>query len=346
MQSTSLAVPFSAASPPLLATGYDGGNGSVKLVIDNAEVRIPSYIQPLHGEIYDVPDSNEGSLIEYLSGDHPDLIGQRWLTGSCAYLSNPQGYARVVDHRAGKIQYGLQLFFGALGTMSHRARWNLSVVASLQDAQAFGTQLSKSLQGQHSIRVNNKGVTHVDLSVSTVIEEGAGAVVSALASNLIEPKTQNIFIDLGCGTIISSVFGAGGKLIARKVTSGGVDALIEAIAKNIDTRRQLMKEGDRHLIRAGIESSSFEYGTTGWNFRQIYNAELKPWVSQNLATAFKAVDPWREQSNSIVAIGGGSQLPAIAQLLASQKIVVATDGTWINARGLSRLAQIKLRREG
>ena len=55
--------------------------------------------------------------------------------------------------------------------------------------------------------------------------------------------------------------------------------LIEAIAKNTDTRRQLMKEGNRHLIQAGIESGSFEYGITGWNLRQIYNTELKPWVS-------------------------------------------------------------------
>ncbi|MBD1889688.1 hypothetical protein [Coleofasciculus sp. FACHB-SPT9] len=71
----------------------------------------------------------------------------------------------------------------------------------------------------------------INLSASAVLEEGAGAVVSALASSTNQPKTQNIFIDLGNSTIISSVFGSGGKLVARKVTSGGVDALIEAIAK-------------------------------------------------------------------------------------------------------------------
>ncbi|MBD1889336.1 hypothetical protein [Coleofasciculus sp. FACHB-SPT9] len=344
MQSTTQAVPFSGVSPPLLAVGYDGGNGSIKLIVDSAEVRIPSYVQPLHGEIYDVPESAEGSLIEYLSGDRTDLIGQRWLAGQSAYQVNPLGYSRTVDDRAGKIKYGLQLFLGALGTMSQRARWNLSVVASLQDSQAFGSQLQKTLEGQHSIRINHKGVSHIDLSVSAVVEEGSGAMVNALSLNLIQPKTQNIFIDLGNGTIISSVFGAGGKLVNRKVALGGVDALIEAIAKNLDTRRQLIKEGDRHLIRTGIENGTFQYGTTGWNFRQIYSTELKPWVSQNLAIAFKAIDPWREQSEAIVAIGGGSQLPAITQLLAARNIITSPDGSWLNARGLARLAQIKLKR--
>ncbi|MBD1889687.1 hypothetical protein [Coleofasciculus sp. FACHB-SPT9] len=101
----------------------------------------------MHSEIYDIPESSEGSLIEYLAGDRSDLIGQRWLTGHPAYQNNPQGYARTVDDGAGKVKYGLQLFLGALGTLPHRARWNLSVVASIQDAQAFGTELKESLQG-------------------------------------------------------------------------------------------------------------------------------------------------------------------------------------------------------
>ncbi|MBD1890492.1 hypothetical protein [Coleofasciculus sp. FACHB-SPT9] len=346
MQTAPQLAPPPATSPPLLAVGYDGGNGSVKLIVDNAEIRIPSYVQPLHTEIYDVPESPEGSLIEYLAGDRSDLVSQRWFSGDVAYQYNPQSHQRVVDDRAGKIKLGLQLFLGALATLPHRSRWNLSVIASIQDAQLLGAELKELLQGQHSIRINGKGVSWIDLSVSAVIEEGTGAVVTALGCNLIQPKTQNIFLDLGNGTIISSVFGSGGKLIARKVTSGGVDALIEAIAKNIDTRRHLIREGDRHLIRAGIENGSFQYGTTGWNFRQVYNTELKPWVSQNLAAAFKSVDPWREQSDSVVAIGGGSQLPAIAQLLTARNIVTSSDGTWLNARGLARLAQIKLRREG
>jgi hypothetical protein len=105
-----------------------------------------------------------------------------------------------------------------------------------------------------------------------VKEEGQGAIAQATSTAVIDIKTQNILIDIGHGTIITSVFGIGGKLIARTVTPGGVSALIEAIAKNINTRRQLAKEGDRQIIRQGLESKAapFQYGTTGWNFRSVY----------------------------------------------------------------------------
>ena len=62
MQIDSQALPKIGSAIPLLAAGYDGGNGSIKLVIDNAEIRIPSYVQVLHGEIYNVPESKEGGV--------------------------------------------------------------------------------------------------------------------------------------------------------------------------------------------------------------------------------------------------------------------------------------------
>jgi hypothetical protein len=213
----------------------------------------------------------------------------------------------------------------------------------------FGKELTEAVVGHHDISINdNLASTRVEIDVLGVREEGQGAIVHAATTAVIDIKTQNILIDVGHGTIITSVFGIGGKLIARTVTSGGVSALIEAIAKNIDTRRQLAKEGDRQIIRQGIESKDapFKYGTTGWNFRSVYATELKPWVSQNLATALKSVDDWRETSASIIAIGGGSMLPAISQLLTLQGISTLDDGCWANARGLARLAQLKSRRAG
>ncbi|MBD1835688.1 hypothetical protein H6F61_24125 [Cyanobacteria bacterium FACHB-472] len=333
-----------ASSPPALPAGYDPGNGSVKLIIDGAEVLMPSYFAALHNEIYDVIESKQGSLIEYLGGDRADLIGQKWLTGCPAYQINPQGHQRVVDDISRKVKLGLQLLLGALGSLQHCPKWNLSIACSVQDAEVLGSELSKAIAGRHNIRINNKGVTSVEVAVSAVLEEGSGAVVSALASGLIKGQTQNIVLDFGNGTIISSIFAAGRKLIARKVTRGGVDCLIEAIAKNLNTRRQLLKEAHRHLIRVCIENQIFKYGTTTWNFRDVYNAELKPWVVANLATALKSVEAWRDQSDSIIAIGGGSQLPTINTLLGIQNIVTSYDAVWLNCRGLQRLAQIKLRR--
>lgn len=329
----------------VLPTGFDPGNGSAKLRIDGAEVRIPSLIQHLHADIYDVPQVKDGALITYHSGTRKDLEKTSWLVDQSAYVYNPIHCQKLVDDRAGKVNFGLQILLGAIGCLSSRQKWHLGLVLSIQDAKAFGNELAESIAGHHAISINNTSAAiHIDIDVLAVREEGEGAIISATSTGTINPKDQTILIDAGHGTLISSVFGAGGKLVKRTVTPGGVSALIDAIAQNIETRRQLKREGDRHLIRLAIESGSFQYGHTDWNLRGVYNTELKPWVISNLATALKAVDEYRESSASIVAIGGGSMLPAINQLLANQNIATLPDGSMANVRGLERIANIKLRR--
>lgn len=345
MQVTSQHAPTAASSNQILPAGYDGGNGSVKLVVDDAEIRIPSYFHLLREhELLEIPDSDQGSLIEYLSGDRPDLIGQRWLTGAPAYQHSPQGHQRVVDDKRGKLKFGLQMLLGALGTLPNNTDWNLFLTASIQDAQAFGGQLTETLKGQHTVLINGNLISRVTLNISAVQEEGVGAIITATVAGLVPPNSQVILLDIGHGTVISSVFGPKGKLLFRDVKRGGVDALVDAIARNLDTRRQLLDTGDRAIIRAGIERGDFEYGHSGWNFRSVYSLELAPWCQQILAPALKAIAPWRATSESIIAIGGGAQLPAISQLLAKQQISVVSDGTWANARGLLKLSQLKMRK--
>ncbi len=337
-------LPLTTANYQPLPTGFDGGYGSAKLIVENSEIRIPSYIQPLHKEIYEIPESDAGSLIEYISGNRDDLIGQRWFGGVPAYLNNPEGHLRVLDDRKGKTKFGLQLLLAALGSMPVRSNWNLALVASIQDAQALGVELAQSLKGNHSIRINGKSVSTVNINVLSVVEEGSGAIAQSIMSGTVPANAQTILLDIGHGTIISSLFGQKGKLISRDVKRLGVDILTEAIAKNLETRRYLTGEGDRQIIRNAIENNSFNYGTTGWNFRQVYNTELPHWVQSALAPALKAVAPWRATSDAVIAVGGGSQLPAIAQLLAKQGISVSPDGAWANCRGLVKIAQLKLQK--
>lgn len=318
-----------------LPVGFDGGNGSIKLVIDGQQIRCPSYILPVHGEVYDYPESG---FVEYVGGDRADLAGQRWFAGFSAYQQSPTSHLRTVDNRKGKLQYGLQMFLGGLSALPWRSSWQLSVVASIQDAQAFGSELKQLLQGFHSVRFNGlPDLTTISIDILTVTDEGVGAIAECRSE--INPNGQTLIYDFGAGTAIISVFGAKGKLINRKVTAGGVENLIDAIAKNLETRRQLATEGDRQIIRAGIEDGSFNYGQSGWNFRTVYDAELKPWVGSVLAVAIKAAAPWTPTSNSILAVGGGSQLPTISQLLVKHGITPIAEGCWVNARGLAAIAR-------
>lgn len=328
-----------ASDSQLLPVGVDCGNGNLKLIVDHAEVRTPSYVLPIHGDPYDIPAPIDGGFVEYLEGTRTDLTNQTWITGNPAYTQAPLACLRIVDDERGKIRYGLQMLLGGLATLSHRPLWRLWVVASIQDAKVFGADLKQALTGTHTVKLNGKHHTTVEIQVASVLEEGAGAIISNRAQ--IDADGQNILIDFGSGTTILSLFGAKGKLIDRRVHPAGVERLIDAISTNPETRKRLVQEGDRAVIRQAIENQSFDYGRISFNVRAIYDQELRPWVQSVLAPALKIAAPWMPTASTKLAIGGGSQLPGIAQLLARQEFVIASDGAWSNVRGLARIAQLQ-----
>lgn len=322
-----------------LPVGVDCGNGNLKLIVDHAEIRTPAYFLPIHDEPYDIPAAIEGGFVTYLEGTRSDLINQTWITGKPAYTQDPLACLRIVDDERGKIRYGLQMLLGGLATLSHRPLWRLLIVASIQDAKVFSAELRHAIIGTHTVKFNGKHHSTIEAQVVSVMEEGAGAILSNRAQ--IDADGQNILIDFGSGTTILSLVGAKGKLIDRRVYPAGVERLIDAIATNEETRKRLAQEGDRAVIRVGLENSSFNYGRIDWNFRAIYEHELRPWVQSVLAPALKIAAPWMPTASTKLVIGGGAQLPGIAQLLARQGFVIAQDGAWSNARGLARIAQLK-----
>ena len=333
-------LPSAANIRQSLPAGFDGGNGNTKLVLGDTEIRCPAYVLPIHSELYDVPLPVAGGLVEYVSGDRSDLMGQRWLSGFPAYQQSPNGCLRIVDDKRGKITYGLQTLLGSIATQPHQDFWHLSLVASIQDAQVFGADLKNVLKGGHTVKFNgSRQLSTVDISVQAVVEEGVGAIVTSRSD--IDPNGQTLLYDFGSGTCILSLFGAKGRLLDRKVSPGGVENLIDGIARNLEMRKAQAGEGDRQIIRAAIEDNSFNYGKTGWNFRSIYDVELKPWVQSTLAPALKAADPWTPSSSAILAIGGGSQLSTISQLLTNRGITPVAAGGWANARGLKTIAQLR-----
>ena len=335
----------SASRDHPLPTGYDCGNGITKLVLGDIEIRCPSYFLSLHRDLYEVPANHQGGLVEYLDGCREDLIGCRWLAGFPAYQKAPTAYFRTVDDKRGKLKFGLQMLLGCLSTLPHRDRWTLFLATSVHDAKNFGAEFSALLAGNHTVRFNgHRQTSQVSITIDRVFEEGVGAIVTARSE--IDLNGQTLLYDFGNGTCIVSVFGLKGALIERKVTPGGVEQLIDAIASHIDMRRQQSAEGDRQIIRAGIEDKTFRYGTSSWNFRSLYQTELVPWMQSAMAPALKAAAPWTPTSSAILAIGGGSELPTVRQLLIQKGIIPVVDGALAHVRGLYRLAQARLQEGG
>lgn len=321
--------------------GLDVGNGSTKFVTDTREILIPSYVHT----VYDIGSTDpELGLIEYLGGDRTDLIGSKWFAGKSAAQVAPLTFQRVVDDAKGKIRFALQLLTGAIETLPHQLRWRFAIVLSSQDSQTFGDELADAIQGVHSIRFRGTDVTQIEIEVLSVVEEGIGAI--AVASADIDIRGTVIVNDLGNGTLIASVF-QGGKLVDRKVILRGVEPLIDDIANHKETRKKLNNPARKDLIRAGIETKTFDYGNvavTQFNFEQIYIAELKEWIVSGLAQLLKATAEWSAGADASIAIGGGAQLPKITPLLVAKGITPIAESHWANARGLFKLAQLKLQK--
>lgn len=317
--------------------GWDCGNGYSKLHTSEGQILMPSYFkQIVETDKNDYESLGNGALIEYLQGDRTDLIGTKWLIGESAEIYYKQSFGRIVDDFKNKITYGLQMLLGAVALMPRQQNYNLFVVASLHDSQAFALDLKKALEGNHLAKFDGKDIVNICVSCQ-ITEEGVGALLVARA-----PGQQKVaLIDLGCGTVITSVF-EGNKLLqnSRKIDTVGVHHLCEAIANNLKTRRYLGKPANPHLIREGM-SRNFHYGTTNWEFSNIYADELKGWLSSCLVPAWKHLQARADDLDAVYLVGGGAMLPNVSAIAARQGIATIQNSQTANVEGLLKLAILK-----
>ena len=312
--------------------GLDVGNGAVKMYSALGENILESYVLYLSER---ATHANSG-YVEYLEGSRSDLSDKQWISGTNAYYQSQTGIIRVTDDPNGKAQLCLQLLLSTLTAQSHRPEWFLSIVASVHDGKVFGKAIKQALEGTHKVRMNSKDTT-VTIRVDKVYEEGSGV---AAALKPVYDFTNALLFDLGNGTAIVSAFN-GLQMSYRDVDpNAGVEKLIDAIATNELVRRHLLKPADRHLIRKGIEKNDFSYGTRndGWTFKDAYVAELPKWFEAGLKPFVKASETRIQSATAVIAVGGGSQLPGVKNLLAKRGISVPDKARWLNAKGLYMIA--------
>ena len=337
MVATLAKVPALAAHAKTSPMGIDVGNGILKIVSAAGEFRMDSYICYLRNRLSMAVNSG---YVEYLEGDRKDLVNQQWIGGINAYYHSPRGLARVTDSKTGKVELGLQLLLSGLAIMPYRPELNLAIVASIHDGKTLAAGVRQALNGSHIVRIQNKHC-QVTIEVIGILEEGTGAVIHYQH----QANFNNaILYDLGNGTLIVSSFNGLNMTHRSYSQNGGVESLIDAIAANDQVRSQLLREGDRHLIRAGIEDSSFGYGTQypGWTFTAAYKEELSRWLHTVLAPMVRPTEDRRASATALLAIGGGACLPGLADLLKVKNIQVLPDPQWANARGLYAYALRKV----
>lgn len=330
----------------ILPTGYDPGFGQTKLAVSGCrEVVIPAYYHPLAiNKPHNIPASRDGAYVTYLEGDREgELKDQSWLTGKPAYLMAPLRYTKLVDDRAGKHRLALELLLGALATQQPRDHWNLFVVPSVHDVETFGERLKSQIEGTHIVLFGaSDRVTTVAIEVPKVYEEGYGVCATRMLET--RQQLQRLVFDIGSGTIRVVAFGPSGNVLNEPETiKQGVDALIDAIAKHPDLREfEEGEEGDRHLIRQGIEQHTLTYGTTGFSFAEVYHTELAQWAKSVLLKAIKYARPYQKMADEVIAVGGGADLPGLQNTLTECGIIPVTESALLNVRGLKGLAHALL----
>ena len=354
----SLHQPFSAGigqNCPVIPVGCDVGAGLIKIAIDSngsqMRVRMPSKVVEIKTPLLDELSSKEGGHFYYHSGDRSDLIGKQFLLGDLANHYAPTSHIKLSDDPVLKAEYALHAVLGALATLPHRPEWNLFLVISTHSRELFKDKITSLLSGGHSVSFcgKDKVGTKVKISLGLVVPEGIGAYSQARYLGLIEPKANCVAIDLGTSTVIPQIFAPQGKLISHQPleVNGAID-LLDAIASDTELLKFLGsgKRGSVELIRLGIEDGSFLYGSRNFSFKGIYSKHLKTWLGDRIRLATKATSEWRDSAQSIVAWGGGVELPGVAQNLKSIGITPLPDGGWANAIGLQTMAQGLLARKG
>ena len=324
--------------------GIDSGNGRLKALSDTGyTVRLPSLLYFPQAQISPGQFDKESAFVVYEGGPRSDLWGKSWFVGREAYVMNPDSHISTSDDKEAKSKYCLELLLGAAAQVVTEKKADLTIALSIHDRDTFKEAVTSKLVGTHKVKLNNKSCD-LTITVKSLVDEGVGAYFELLATKRVNKSETVLLLDIGHGTIITSVFGSG-DMKFRKAYPLGVSNLYSAIAVNLDMRKALTgTPGNLQLIKQGIEREDFMYGNNrsiSFGFKNIYQAELKPWVSNSLVNVLASLSQWKNEASHLFCIGGGVQLPGIKGFLEKQHFACLDDSEWLNARGLLKIAQRK-----
>lgn len=293
--------------------GLDLGNGNIKVVADDFQERIPSYIDACGA-------SDAVGCVQY--------DNKSFCVGYGA--SQSQTGLPTSGDKAAKIDSIEKLYLGALAHLKDLpAKMKTQIVVSSHAWESHKEVIKNNLEKQQSVILSGQ-VVDLTTEVLAVVPEGFGSIIN-------HPKKAKIAtLDFGTGTVLLTPY-ANGKPMETKTSNEGVQKLIFMIAERMKAINNGYP-GDANEIRRCLEAGKL-VTKDKCDFKSVYKLVLPQWWDIYLKDLGNEANYLLGNGYHILAIGGGVALPGFSSVLEKKGFeCVKNRPEMVSAQGLYQMA--------
>lgn len=297
----------------------------------------PWALASVHTDILsgNVPPIDTSSVnIRYHTGK-PALMGKHWVVGVSA--RDARKYTNTVS-LSNKTEVALKLLLAMIRPTGYTKEVVIDpLYMSVPNPAQDSLTLNDAIVGTHQYTCSGASITaHINRVIP--VAEGLGGYHYALRQGVIQTGGVNGVLDLGGGTAIASLYSANGQEIleARAVfRKGGSYSLAADLAGHPELSAAARGAPQIDMILDAIAAGTYQYGTTGYSFRPLFDQYREVWWSNLIDETIARWDTWFDRIEKIVLIGGAAPLArGVVDNPQNSWLVICPDTQYANVLGL------------
>ncbi|MBW4421173.1 MAG: hypothetical protein KME13_18390 [Myxacorys californica WJT36-NPBG1] len=309
-----------------LFVGFDIGNLHSRVSANEFKNMSESYVLELEAGTYPkafkcIKDSSDSKFWE----------NKEFLVGKPALDFNPKRGDRVLDDNDHKAKLALPLLVALVWEKIETEDTLIQLGISVPNASALEDKVISHLKGRFRFEFNGVKKTF-QIKVVKVYFEGQGVIKQQKGID------RNILmLDLGSDTLIVSQFEGYACKNSIPLESAGVRSLITNIigSPEINSPKYLGKTPTFQEVLDMFERNT-PYVIDGVEITELVNKLALTWITEGLKESKRVMKNAFLDSSSLVATGGGCEIPVVSDFLISNGFRVASNPIWDNADGMVR----------
>ncbi|MBD2019920.1 ParM/StbA family protein [Leptolyngbya sp. FACHB-36] len=326
---SSLSVPDT--NSPLIRSRVclDAGNRWIKWLSPTGSVRlIPAFIKSIDPTWEEVEGGDHSVVVQ--------LSGETFVIGQAAKDLN--GAAIFQGTQGDKTELIPKLMFAALEPNPGQSALRVErLLVALPDSRsAAHLKVLKSIEGTHEFTRNGHEIVASIRRVEAVDETRAAYCYGARLGWYLSQKNLNRVLDFGGGTAIARLYSTDGGLIREAdVILPGTYDLARRIAARI--ARDLPTSPDLSLVMDAIADGTFQLGTTGYDFKPVFEKCRDEWLTDIRAEIKTKWNQWLPKLGEVLMIGGSAELARPLEVATKQRFKIARDAQTVSVVGMEAL---------